>query len=156
MQELIRCYPNNNKPIVDETNDILSLIHFNLVLLHQGQRFRQLLAHHESVLVVLSGSCRIEVEGAVFESVGQRKSIWQGKADSVYVPVNRQAEIVCFSEQCEVAVAGGIFDKTLEPFRIGPEETPPRSTGVSSNFTTPILTCLACRRGGAYPQSTLH
>jgi len=122
MHNLLRSFPNDNRPIVDETNDTLSLIHFNLVRLQEGERFSQQLENHESVLVVLSGSCRIEVDGQIFDTVGQRKDIWSGSADSVYVPVNGQAVIKALSDTCEIAIAGGTYDKALEPFRIRPQE----------------------------------
>lgn len=122
MHNLLRSFSNNNQPIVDETNDTLSLVHFNIVRLQYDELFTQRLAKHESVLVVLSGTCRIEVEGTTFETVGQRKDIWDGRADSVYVPVGGQAVVTALSKTCEIAIAGGIYDKTLEPFRIGPED----------------------------------
>lgn len=122
MQEMIRKFENKNQPIVDHANGLLSLIYFNLIELKSGDRFDQKLERFESVFVVLSGTCDIEVAGRVFEGVGKRKDVWSGRADSVYVPVDMKATARAVSGTCEIAVAGGAYNQTLEPFRIFPTE----------------------------------
>ena len=122
MPDLIRCYDNQNQPIVDERSVVLSLTYFNLLRLAKGQTYRQQLAEFESVYVVWSGSCEIEAAGSRFSDVGQRPDIWSGKADSVYVPTGAAVQVTANSDIVEVAVAGGRCEHPYAPFRIPPQE----------------------------------
>ena len=122
MPDLIRGYDNQNQSIVDERSDLLSLSYFNMLHLSKGQSYRQQIRQFETVFVVMSGNCVIEVNGSRFADVGQRKDIWSGNADSVYAPPGAEAQVVANSEKAEIAVAGGCCDQPYEPFRIPPEE----------------------------------
>lgn len=121
MPDLIRCYDNNNQPIVDDSSDVLSLTYFNILHLSKGQTHHQQLRQFETVYVVLSGRCELEVNGRRFAEVGQRKDIWSGKADSVYAPPGADIQVLAVSEKAELAVAGGRCVHPYEPFRILPE-----------------------------------
>jgi 5-deoxy-glucuronate isomerase len=122
MPDLIRCYDNQNQPIVDERSGVLSLCYFNIVHLPNGQRYRQQLRQFETVYVVMSGNCEIEVNGSRFSNVGQRIDIWSGNADSVYAPPGADVQVAANSEKAEIAVAGGRWEHPCEPFRIRPDE----------------------------------
>ena len=122
MSTIIRNYDNENRAIVDGQNETLSLTHFNLLKLSEGEGFEETLEPFESVYVVLSGNCDIEVDGQTFADVGQREDVWSGNADSVYVPVGSVARVHANQDDTEIAVAGGYCEQTYAPFRIRPDE----------------------------------
>ena len=122
MPDLIRAYPNGNRPIVDLSSNVLSLCYFNILHLEKGKPFRQKLSGFESVYVVLTGNCDIDVGGQRYADVGQRQDIWSGNADSVYVPPEAEVSISSNRTETEIAVAGGRCDKSLASFRIAPED----------------------------------
>ena len=90
-------FDNQNKPIVNENNKVLSLTYFNLVKLQQDEDFLQVMTGFESVCVVLSGKCDIQVDGETFNNIGGRKDIWSGKADSVYAPLGASIKLTAKS-----------------------------------------------------------
>ena len=122
MPEIIRRYDSQNQPIIDDTSAVLSLIHFNLLRLDQGESYQQRIPEFETVYVVLSGNCDIEVSGETFASVGQREDIWSGNADSVYAPSGAAVRVKANRPGTEIAVAGGRCEERFEPFRIPPDE----------------------------------
>ena len=107
---------------MDGKSGILSLIYFNLLRLRKGQDFQQKVNGFETLYVVLSGNCDIEVNGERFQNVGQRKDIWSGNADSVYATTGAIVNIHSNHDETEIAVAGGRSSQEFPPFRILPEE----------------------------------
>ncbi len=122
MPSIIRCYDNENKPVIDGKKGPLKRTYFNILRLKKGTGSVQNVPEFETVYVVLSGTVDITVAGKKFSAVGRRKNIWAGRADSVYVPTGAEAKLVCRTASAEIAVAGGRCDKIFEPFRIEPED----------------------------------
>lgn len=121
MPKHVRASDNANKAIVAD-DPALPHVYFNLLKLGQGESLEQVLPKHESVYVVLSGTTDIIVDGERFAAVGKRRDIWSGEADSVYAPVGSAVRIENASGNVEIAVAGGLCDTRLKPFRIRPDE----------------------------------
>jgi 5-deoxy-glucuronate isomerase len=122
MPDLIRQFDNSNQPIIVPKKGILSLTYFNVVRLGRGEEYRIRVEGIETLYAVLSGNVDLEVDGALFRGVGQRKDIWSGRADSVYAPTGAAVRLRANSDGTEVAVAGGICDKKHSPFRVLPDE----------------------------------
>jgi len=122
MPDLIRQFDNSNQPIIVPNKGTLSSTYFNLVRLRRGEECRTRVEGIETLYVVLSGNVDLEVDGALFRGVGQRKDIWSGRADSVYAPTGAAVRLRANSDGTEVAVAGGICDKKHSPFRVLPDE----------------------------------
>jgi 5-deoxy-glucuronate isomerase len=122
MPDVIRRYENRNQPIIRPGSGVLSLAYFNLVRLQEGERFEARVEGIETLYAVLSGNVDLEVDGTAFRSVGQRKDIWSGRADSVYVPAGAPVRMRATADRTEVAVAGGICQRAFAPFRVRPEE----------------------------------
>jgi 5-deoxy-glucuronate isomerase len=118
--QIIRSFDNRNQPIV-HNDPRVPLIHFNLLRLDRGGRAESVVPGFETVLVVLRGKCDIEIEGRKFDSVGKRRDIWDGNADSVYAGTAKAA-ITALEDGTEVAVAGGRCEQKHPAFRITPEE----------------------------------
>lgn len=122
MPKHIRARDNANRAIVHDDPG-LPHVHFNLLRLQPGESVEQALPEHESVLVVLSGTVDISVDGERFAAVGKRADIWSGEADSVYAPPGAKVRLENATGPTEIAVAGGLCDDAgLKPFRIKPEE----------------------------------
>jgi 5-deoxy-glucuronate isomerase len=122
MPSHIRACDNANRAIVHDDPG-LPHVHFNLLRLQPGENLEQALPEHESVLVVLSGTVDIIVDGERFAAVGKRADIWSGEADSVYAPRGASVRLENATGPTEIAVAGGLCDEAgLKPFRIAPEE----------------------------------
>lgn len=122
MSQHIKPFDNKNIPIVAEDNEIVPLIYFNVVRLIEGESYTAQLQDYESVYVMATGSCDITVGDHFFDSVGHRKSLWEGKPDSVYAPMNAPVTVVCKTKNAEIYVAGGKIESIYEPFRVRPEE----------------------------------
>ncbi len=122
MPDIIRHYDNQNQSIVDDTSDVLSLVYFNLLRLGLGEQYEQDVPGFETVYVVMSGNCDIEVAGEIYTDVGQRQDIWSGNADSVYVPPGAVVRVKANRAETEIAVAGGLCQKQFQSFRITPDE----------------------------------
>lgn len=114
-------YNNKNQAIVKENNSRVPLCYFNRLLLKAGEKHSYKLQKHESVAVLSYGSCNIKVDEEIFVNVGNRDSLWNGKTDSVYCPIDSEIVIKALSD-CEVFVAGGIYEKKLKAFRVKPDE----------------------------------
>jgi 5-deoxy-glucuronate isomerase len=119
-QILIRAFNNMNQPVL-AGNKPVERIYFNLVKLAAGETHRYRLPQFETVVVPMSGACDLAAGDQSFSCVGTRASVWTGKADSVYAGPN--ADVVITARiPCEIAVAGGLWDRPTAPFRIRPEE----------------------------------
>ena len=114
-------YDNHNQPIVKENNQRVPLCYFNRIILKANEKYSYHLAKHESVAVLSYGTCDIFVDGEIFEKVGVRDSLWNGKADAVYAPLDSKVEISAITDS-EIFVAGGIYEKKLTAFRIMPDD----------------------------------
>ena len=118
---MIHAYDNRNEAIVDASNPILSRTYFNLVRLKSDETFTLSVRGIETCWVVLSGSCDIAVDGETFASVGQRKDIWSGQADSVYAPSGADVSVKALTD-VEIAVAGSVCAETHKAYRVKPED----------------------------------
>lgn len=111
-------YDNKNQPIVTEGNDVVPLVYFNRVVLAPGDTHEYQLARHESCVVPVSGTCEVTVDGEVFSGIGERKNLWEGMPNSVYVPVGADCSIRCGDNPMEVFIAGGVYEEKLAAFAI--------------------------------------
>ena len=130
MPKHIPNYDNENQAIV-LPNNTLERSYFNRLFLQNGQDFIHELPGFESCLVVVNGSCDIQVSGSggqkKFDGVGQRQELFAGKPDSVYVPLGAKAQISGLAQNgltqsTEIYIAAGRAEKSYSAFRLRPEE----------------------------------
>ncbi|MGL4240780.1 MAG: 5-deoxy-glucuronate isomerase, partial [Beijerinckiaceae bacterium] len=119
----IRATDNRNDPIVGSADAVMPEIYFNILRLKRDETWSATLHGYEAAAVVMSGTCDITAGDVAFPGIGTRRSIWDGPADSVYIPAGSPMTIVARTDGAEVAIAGGLCDRSFEPFRIRPEET---------------------------------
>jgi 5-deoxy-glucuronate isomerase len=118
-QKLIRAFANENRTILAGDQPV-DRVYFNLIRLATAETYQYHLPQFETVVVPMAGTCDVTVDGEAFSSLGGRADIWAGKADSIYAGPNADVVIVARSH-CEIAVAGGLWDRPMTPFRIRPE-----------------------------------
>lgn len=113
-------YDNKNEAIIGVNDEVTPLCYFNQVHLKQGETFGHEVEGYETVIVLAGGTCAITVTkdgvSETFDNIGQRKSVWEGNPEAVYVPVGHAATITCVSDRADIMIAGGKFDVSLTPF----------------------------------------
>ena len=121
MAKVIRYDEIDNCAIVNGSDGLLKRTYFNLITLDAGTTHMEKASGFELLVVVLSGNCDVEIDGQVFQGIGQRPDIWSGKADSVYAGPCNTLRIQANCDHTEIAIAGGLCDRPFAPFRIPPE-----------------------------------
>ncbi len=132
MPKHIPDYDNGNQPIVGVEQNTLQRACFNRVRLRPGESFQHELPGYESCLVVAHGCCDIVVSGKdgqeSYQRIGERRELFGGKPDSVYLPLGWTAEIRGISGQdgpiatSEIYIAAGRAQQNFSPFRVKPSE----------------------------------
>lgn len=122
MKKLIRCYDNQNEPIVNVDDSIVKMIYFNIVKINRGEIYSLSLNSHETVWVVLQGNADITVDNEFYSGVGKRENIWKGNADSVYTGSGANVKVISNVDDTQIAIAGGLCRQKFDSFRITPDE----------------------------------
>ncbi len=122
MTSHVPAFDNKNKPIVDVTSNMLQRSFFNRVVLNKGEKFTHHVKGYESCITVCEGTCNITVDSETYKNVGSRNALFEGKPDSVYVPLDMTAEITCISDKIEIFIAAGRAETVFKPFRVAPED----------------------------------
>ena len=112
-------FDNANKPIVDVGDATVPLNYFNIVKLKRGEAFEYRVPGYETCIVPATGTVDVEIEGVRFAAVGNRGvDVWDGEPEGVYAPVGARVTIICLSDTTETFIAGGRYDKVLDPFDV--------------------------------------
>lgn len=112
-------HDNQNKPIVDVDHDLVPLNYFNIIKLKKGEIFEYSVPGYETCVVPATGTVTVDVDGAVFDTLGNRSGdVWGGEPEGVYVPVGAKVRITCLTDDTETFIAGAKYDKVLEPFDV--------------------------------------
>ncbi len=114
---------------------------FELRKLKQGARSAFDTAEEEACVVILSGKARVTTEGG-FDSgaIGERKTVFEGLAWSVYLPPHTKGTIEATTD-CEVALCSAPAAGKLAPRIISPSDvgTMTRGTGTNTRYVRNIL-----------------
>ena len=112
-------HDNRNKPIVDVDHELVPLNYFNIVKLKKGETFDYSVPGYETCVVPANGTVTVDVEGAVYENLGNRTiDVWDGEPEGVYAPSGAKVRITCLTDETETFIAGAKYDKVLEPFDV--------------------------------------
>ena len=86
---------NDNKgyqEVVDKEAG-LELIGFDLIRLEPGENAVYESGEYEIGLVILQGTCSVKVDDVTFDKLGSRRSVFDGKPTTVYVPRDSKYEV---------------------------------------------------------------
>ena len=119
---MIRAKENGNIPILECNNSTVPNTYFNLIKLKKSEEYKFTLDSHESITVVLSGNCDIQVDEKLYTNVGKRKDVWSGNADSVYAGTGAEVKIKSNSNNTEAVIGGGKCQKKFDSFRVNPDD----------------------------------
>ena len=78
-------------------------------------------AKREYACTILGGNCTVS-GGVMFENIGRRKNVFDGKAYAFYIPVNTAFTVECLSDELDIAVALCPCDKVFPAKLITPED----------------------------------
>ncbi len=115
----IERFDNRNTPIVGANHPVTPLAYFNIVKLSRGESFSYVVPGYETCIVPVQGTIDVTTAGKTFSGIGEReKTVWDADPAGVYVPVGREAKIVCRSGTTEVFVSGARHDEVYDPFDV--------------------------------------
>lgn len=138
--------------LYDLPDEACSLIAFAKLRLTAGESYRgQVAADRETILVALSGSADVRVNGVVFDRVGGRGDVFSGTAHSVYLPRGSTYTVDARSD-LEAALPSGPSELDAEPYEIRPEEVDVGTWG-TLNYTRTFRKILV--HGDGRPASSL-
>jgi len=109
------------------------LLDFSLLKLASGETHQAETAGREILAVILGGKATFEVNGTVFEKVGGRPNVFNGRPHSVYIPAGARFDIRA-ETAVEIALASAPSDQTgIQPYVILPTQVAAGSWG-AANF----------------------
>ncbi|MBV8271613.1 MAG: 5-deoxy-glucuronate isomerase [Cupriavidus sp.] len=95
---------------------------FSRLLLGPGESYSASVpSDREIVLVMLSGTARVEAGGKVFERVGKRPNVFAGAPHSVYLPRGCSFTVTA-STRVDAALPSGPSSLDVAPYEIRPED----------------------------------
>lgn len=97
------------------------LIEFGILRLSKKRIFINIEDKKETVLVILNGRCTIKCDKYEWKSIGDRKSVFDGKGFAVYIPFSYKYEILC-EDDMEVAICKAPSNLKSEPVLITPDD----------------------------------
>ena len=110
---------NQNKALFNVNNSTVPLVYFNIIKLKKGESYQYKLSNHETSVVPATGIVELTVDGKKLGVIGKRNTdVWDGEPEGSYVPIDADCIITCLSESTECFIAGGIYEKKLEPFLV--------------------------------------
>ena len=110
---------NQNKALFDVDNSTVPLVYFNIIKLKKGESFQYKLSNHETSVVPATGKVELTADGKKLGAIGKRTTdVWDGEPEGSYIPIDSDCTITCLSESTECFIAGGIYEKKLEPFLV--------------------------------------
>lgn len=95
--------PGYTQLVTPETHPINDL-DFGMLKLEPGQHYEAESAGYEIGLVILTGRCSIRVDEETFADLGERASVFEGRASGVYIPCQARFAVQTGPEGAEIAV----------------------------------------------------
>ena len=75
-----------NRIIIPKIAKGINLLGFSLLKLAQGQSFGESLTGKELGMIILGGRCSVNAGAKIFNSIGERKNVFDGSAYALYIP----------------------------------------------------------------------
>ncbi len=98
----------------------LEMLEFGIIELYKGDKVCINTEDHEIAFIILGGHADFCFDDTEWKAVGGRRSVFEGKATSVYMPRNKTV-IITGCEHVKIAVCGTKIDVDTEPEIVRPE-----------------------------------
>jgi 5-deoxy-glucuronate isomerase len=125
--------PGYTQLVSPRTHD-LELLEFGILRLGAGEEHAASSEGCETGLVILTGTCTVYCGSDRYENLGARRSVFDGRATAVYVPLGADFRVAAASDDVEIAVCRSATERKLEPCLVRPEHVVARERG-ASGFT---------------------
>jgi len=93
---------------------------FQVIILAEGQKLKLKSGDSEIALVILKGTCDVNIDGKTYDNLGTRKDIFQEKPTAVYIPIEKEFEIV--SRNVEIALCSAVCKEKKDVAVITPDK----------------------------------
>lgn len=116
-------------PICKIGESSLKMLEFGMVELWAGEQCTLNTGGNETAFILLGGRATFAFGDTLWRDVGGRRSVFEGKAHSVYLP--RRTEVtISAKEHVKIAVCGTPLDEDTQPQLLGPEQVNASVLGV--------------------------
>lgn len=107
----------------------LKMLDFGMVELMKGDSVTIETSEKEFAFIILGGHADFAFDGTEWKNVGGRRSVFEGKATSVYMP-RRKTLTITGCEHVKIAVCSTKIDEDTEPEIVGPDRVRSVTLGV--------------------------
>ena len=107
----------------------LNMLEFGIIELRPGAVLEYDTSENETAFIILGGSADFAFGNTKWENTGGRRSVFEGKAHSVYIPRQKKVSITGRTN-VKIAVAGTKIDSDTEAQLIGPDKVRSSVLGV--------------------------
>ena len=116
-------------PLCKKGSCSLSMLEFGIIELKPGAALEYDTSENETAFIILGGKADFAFDSTKWENVGGRRSVFEGKAHSVYIPRHKKIK-VCGKTNVKIAVASTKIDCDTEAQLVGPEKVRNFTLGV--------------------------
>ena len=107
-------------PISKIGESSLKMLEFGMIELSYGDEITYETQDKETAFILLGGQCDFAFDDIVWKNVGGRRSVFEGKAHSVYMPRNKKVHISS-NQNVKIAVCATKIEEDTKPQLITPE-----------------------------------
>lgn len=118
--------------IITDRNSPLVYAEMDMLLLKEGTSYSIDEVGKEFVLIILRGKCDVAGEGFEFVGAGNRESVFDGPAESVYVGKDTPFTVSANYGEVKIAVCKAPAEKYYKPYQIKREEVKVATFGKDS------------------------
>ena len=112
-----------NEGVNEPAYNPCKILGMSIICLNNGNFYDGKIEDREALLVILSGSCTVEVNEKRYENIGERTNVFNGKPYSVFIPPKNSFKITVASNQrTEIAICTALSSEKSEPFLITPNQ----------------------------------
>ncbi|PZE20187.1 5-deoxy-glucuronate isomerase [Paenibacillus xerothermodurans] len=108
--------------IIPENNSLLTYLALGKISLNKDEQYSCHTDGYEMGLVILSGQATIEIEKERWSDLGERQTVFDGKATTVYIPCRSNYTITAQTDHLEVAVCKAKAETKFTPFVVRPSD----------------------------------
>ncbi len=114
---------NGVNKILSAKETALSYLEMDIIVLNQGQIYRERLEKKEAVLVILSGQARLDLPPFLSgESLGTRKDVFQGRPEGAYLGTNASFLFSAETPLLEAAILRAPAEQALHSYVVKKQE----------------------------------